>query len=296
MSDQARAVLRAAAATEQYSAHPIADAIVQAARDWKIDVPEAVDQRVVAGLGVTATIDSETVAIGRLQFIERYAQPSEDFVEHTKNLQARGMTVALISIGDELAALGLQDSPRSDAKELVDDLRDLGVSRILMLTGDNPETAGAVAAQVGVDEFKAGLMPDDKTREIAALVDGGRSVVMVGDGVNDAPALARATLGVAMGGLGSDIALNSADVVLMHDKLARIPDLIRLGRRTNGIILANLAFATGVIAVLTVTSLFFNLPLPVAVIGHEGSTVLVILNGLRLLGGPARPPRPARPA
>lgn len=288
MSEQARAVLRAAAATEQYSAHPIAEAIVQAARDWKIDVPEAVDQRVVPGLGVTATIDGKTVAIGRLQFIERYTQPSADFVAHTKDLQARGMTVALIAMGDELAALGLQDSPRADARAVIADLRQLGVSRIAMLTGDNPETAGAVAGQLGVDEFKAGLMPDDKTREIAEMVDGGRSVVMVGDGVNDAPALARATLGVAMGGLGSDIALNSADVVLMHDKLARIPDLIRLGRRTNGIILANLAFATGVIGVLTVSSLFLNLALPLAVVGHEGSTVLVILNGLRLLGGPLR--------
>lgn len=288
ISEEALAILRAAAAAEQYSAHPIAEAILRAAREWKLDVPEALDQKVVPGLGVSATVDGKRVAIGQLRFLQQFLTPTPDFISHTKELQARGMTVALVNFGDELAALGFQDSARPDSRDTVAELRSLGAKDVIMLTGDTAETAATVAKEVGIDDFKAGLMPEDKTAAIAALVDEGRTVMMVGDGVNDAPSLARATVGVAMGGLGSDIALNSADVVLMHDKISRIPDLIRLGRRTNGIITANLVFATGVIAVLTITSLFTKLPLPIAVIGHEGSTVVVILNGLRLLGGPVR--------
>jgi len=161
-------------------------------------------------------------------------------------------------------------------------MRSLGIARFLMLTGDKPETAHTVAERVGVTEVRAGLLPADKTEIIRELSTTER-VMMVGDGVNDAPSLAQATVGVAMGGLGSDVALNAADVVLMHDKLERIPDLIRLSRRTKGIIRANLIFAAGVIIMLTVSSFVTKLPLPLAVIGHEGSTVIVILNGLRLL-------------
>ncbi len=289
MSEEALEFLRAAAAAEQYSTHPIAEAILRAARERKVDVPEALDQRVVPGLGVHANIDGRTVAIGQLRLLEQFVKPTNEFVEHTKGLQSRGMTVALIAFGDELASLGFQDSPRAGARELVEELHSIGIGKVQMLTGDNPETARAVAARVGVDGFRAGLMPDEKTDAVADFEERGHSVMMVGDGVNDAPSLTRATVGVAMGGLGSDVALNSADVVLMHDKLERIPDLIRLGRRTNGIIRFNLLFATGVIVGLTLTSLLFKLPLPLAVIGHEGSTVIVILNGLRLLRGPRAP-------
>ena len=129
-------------------------------------------------------------------------------------------------------------------------------------------------------------MPQDKAKVIEDLVKQGKTVMMVGDGVNDAPPLAQASIGVAMGGLGSDIALNAADVVLMYDRLDKIPQLMCLGKKTNGIIRANLVFATGVITVLTIFSLIGKLPLPLAVLGHEGSTVLVILNGLRVLRGP----------
>lgn len=286
MSPEALMFLRAAAAAEQYSAHPIAEAILGAARHWKVDVPEAVDQRVVAGLGVVANVDGKRVVIGQLRFLRQQMSPPEEFIEHIKELQLRGLTVALVAVDEQLAALGFQDSSRPDARQVIDELHALGVRRVEMFTGDTEETARAVAQDVGVDAFSAGMMPDQKTEGIAKLVDQGSTVMMVGDGVNDAPSLARATVGVAMGGLGSDIALNSADVVLMHDRLGRIPEVIKLGRRANGIIMANLVFATGVIVTLTVCSLFFKLPLPIAVVGHEGSTVVVILNGLRLLRGP----------
>ena len=288
LSEPARRVLRAAAAAEQYSTHPIAEAIVSAAREFQVDVPEAIDHRVVPGLGVTAGVDGQTVSIGRMSFIERSGKVTDDFVRHTTALQAKGLMVALMAHGDTLAALGFQDSARAGAAELIRELRDLGVKEVRMLTGDNEETARAVATEVGIDSYSAGLMPEDKTATVGQVIDKGQSVMMVGDGINDAPALTRATVGVAMGGLGSDIALNSADVVLMRDRLGSIPELIRLGRRTNGIILANLLFATGVIAILTIASLFAKLPLPLAVVGHEGSTVVVILNGLRLLRGPVR--------
>jgi Cd2+/Zn2+-exporting ATPase len=163
-----------------------------------------------------------------------------------------------------------------------------------MLTGDTRQTAEAVAKRLGINEVHAALLPDDKERILSQLVDEGRTVMMVGDGVNDAPSLARANVGVAMGGLGSDVALNAADVVLMQDRLERLPELVQLGRRTNAVIRQNLLFGTGVIAALFFGSLLWdalfpetrNLILPVSVIGHEGSTVLVILNGLRLLRRP----------
>jgi Cd2+/Zn2+-exporting ATPase len=208
------------------------------------------------------------------------------FLEHLRKLQAQGMTIAVMSYGGRVAALGFVDAPRPEAADLVRGLREIGVRRTVMLTGDTPETARFVGEAVGVDDIRPALLPDEKTAVVRELAREGGSVMMVGDGINDAPSLASASVGVAMGGLGSDIAMNAAHVVLMHDRLDRIPQLIQLGRMTNRIIRANLLFASGVIVVLTAASLFWKLPLPIAVVGHEGSTVVVILNGLRLLRGP----------
>ncbi|MFQ3669071.1 MAG: HAD-IC family P-type ATPase, partial [Fimbriimonadaceae bacterium] len=219
---------------------------------------------------------------------------SGEVLNRAEEMESHGMTVAILMAGDQTAALALSDQPRPEAKAVVEDLRALGVRRALMLTGDSEVSARAVAAAVGIDEVHAGLYPEQKDRLIADIVDEGGRVAMVGDGVNDAPSLTRAHLGIAMGGLGSDVALNSADVVLMRDRLEMIPRLVRLGRMTNRIIRANLFFATGMIVFLTVMTFAFgalfpghaNLVLPLAVVGHEGSTVIVILNGLRLLRGP----------
>ena len=287
LSEEASHILRVAAAAEQYAAHPFADAIVAAARREGLEVPEAQEQRTHPGMGVSAVIDGETVRIGQRRFFEDGGQVlPADFLPHVEEIEGKGMTAAVLQYGDKFAALGLQDAPREGAREFVTALRALGAKRVAMITGDTQRTGRAVADAVGIDEVHAGLLPEDKTRIVEEWVAAGNTVLMVGDGVNDAPSLARAHVGLAMGGLGSDIALNAADVVLMQDRLERIPDLIRLGRRTNAIIRANLFFATGVIVVLALGSLFFSIPLFVAVIGHEGSTVLVILNGLRLLRGP----------
>ncbi|MCB8932656.1 MAG: heavy metal translocating P-type ATPase [Fimbriimonadaceae bacterium] len=286
LSEEARFILRVAAAAEQYAAHPFAEAIVEAARSQDLDVPEAQEQRTHPGMGVTARVDGLEVRVGQRRFFEEESvRLPSDFAPHVEEIEAKGMTVAVVQYGDRYAALGLQDAPRPNAAAFVQSLRDLGFGRVAMLTGDTPNTAAAIAKDVGVDEVYAGLLPDDKTRLVDQWVSAGETVLMVGDGVNDAPALARANVGLAMGGLGSDIALNAADVVLMQDRLERIPELVRLGRKTNRVIRANLVFATLVIGTLAVSSMFFRLPLPLAVVGHEGSTVLVILNGLRLLRG-----------
>ena len=191
----------------------------------------------------------------------------------------------MIAVDGKLAALGFEDQPRVTAGAVLRRLETLGVKKLVMLTGDNERTAARVAGELGLTSYKADLMPGDKVDAIAELAKTER-VLMVGDGINDAPALTLAHVGVAMGGLGSDIALNAADIVLMKDRLESIPDVIALGKKTNRIIKANLAIGGGVITILAITSLIGMLPLPIAVVCHEGSTVVVILNGLRLLRGP----------
>ena len=161
-------------------------------------------------------------------------------------------------------------------------LKEIGVRRVVMLTGDNRRVAAAIAQQAGLDEFHAELLPEDKVRVLKSLKEIG-PVAMVGDGVNDAPALATATIGIAMGAAGTDVAMETADVVLMSDNLRNIPFAISISRHARTVIWQNLSIAVSVIVVLVISALGFSLPLPLGVVGHEGSTVLVCLNGLRLL-------------
>lgn len=287
VSPQALELLRFAASAEQYAAHPVAEAIKAAAKEHQVTVPQASGETTVPGLGVSAMVEGKQVAIGQIEFVRSQGvEIPDEFVQHLSSFYSKGMTVALLAVGDELAALGFMDTPRPEAKAFLERAKEAGVSQIVVLSGDTEKTVEAIAGELGIDQHRGALLPADKSAAIQKLVGEGRHVMMVGDGVNDAPPLAAATVGVAMGGLGSDIAMNAADIVLMHDRLDRIPEIMRLGRRTNNIIRANLYFATGVIVVLTLFSLFGKLPLPLAVIGHEGSTVLVILNGLRVLRGP----------
>lgn len=287
MSTDSATFLRMAAAAEQDSRHPVAVAIRRAASEAGVTIPTVSRQASHPGLGIDATVEGRRVCIGQPRLFRELgiALPKE-FEDHARHLEEEGMTLALIAVDDRLAALGFMDQPRPEVGAFLAKAREAGVEEIVMITGDTPVTAASVARQVGISDVRAGLMPTEKTEAVQGLVAQGRTVMMVGDGVNDAPALACANVGVAMGGLGSDIALNAADVVLMHDRLDRIPFLMRLGQMTNRVIRANLIFASAVIVTLTAFSLFGKLPLPIAVIGHEGSTVLVILNGLRLLKGP----------
>ncbi|MFM9873703.1 MAG: heavy metal translocating P-type ATPase [Fimbriimonadaceae bacterium] len=276
-------VLAKVASAESFSTHPLAVALVRAVGLAGITVEHSGEMKTIPGKGLVATVEGKDVWVGNDLLIEENGfHVSEKLSDVTLGWKREGRT-SVFAAGDRfMAAFSFADEIRPEAQAVVAELKALGVKEVIMLTGDKEETAQTVAAQVGVDRVAASLLPGDKVEEIKALAARG-SVLMVGDGVNDAPSLALATIGVAMGGLGSDVALEAADVVLSHDKLERIPELIRLGRRTRGIIYANLAIAGTVIAVLTFGSFIFKLPLPVAVIAHEGSTLVVILNGLRLL-------------
>lgn len=287
LSPQAMALLRLAAAAEQYAAHPVAEAIREAMKVHGIDVPPAQDEATVPGKGVSAKVEGKQVHIGQLGFVQSQgvAVPDE-FVHHMSQFHSQGMTVAILAVDDEIAALGFMDTPRPEARAFLQHAKEAGARQVVVLSGDTEKTVQAIAGELGIEQHRGALMPSEKAEAVRKLVADGHQVMMVGDGVNDAPPLAAATVGVAMGGLGSDIAMNAADVVLMHDRLDRIPELMRLGRRTNNVIRANLYFASGVIVVLTILSLLGVLPLPIAVLGHEGSTVIVILNGLRVLRGP----------
>lgn len=290
-SQAARAMLGLAAALEQHSTHPLASAIVRQAEEWALPLPTVENVKVVPGKGVEGQWQGARVRIGQRKFFED--MPAE-FEEHVKAFAERGETIAVLNSGDQWAALAMADQPKPGVREALARLRARGIQRIAMLTGDQPGTAQTVATQVGIDEVHAGLLPQDKEALVGDAIAKGETLAFVGDGVNDAPSLSRAHVGIGMGGMGSDIALNAADVVLMDDKVERISDLMALGSATRRTIRANLVFAGGVIGLLTLTSVFWGalmpsraeLMLPIAVIGHEGSTIVVILNGLRLLAGP----------
>jgi len=209
------------------------------------------------------------------------------FGQELDALQKAGKTCVLVVERDEkttriLGGLGIADVLRDEAPAVLQALKEIGIERIVMVTGDNSRVASAVARQAGVDEFHAELLPEDKVRVLKSLKAIG-PIAMIGDGVNDAPALATATIGVAMGAAGTDVAMETADVVLMSDNLWNIPFAISISRHARTVIWQNLAIALSVIVVLMASALGFSLPLTVGVVGHEGSTVLVCLNGLRLL-------------
>jgi Cd2+/Zn2+-exporting ATPase len=212
-------------------------------------------------------------------------------LERVKAFAGEAKTAMIVRRGGAWGVIAAADQVRPTAADTVRVLRTLGITRTAVLSGDNEHTVDAIARRTGVDEQHGRLLPEDKVRVIAELEKTHGAVAMIGDGVNDAPALARASVGIAMGGIGSDAAMESADVVLMADDLTALPYALRLAQRANRVVIQNLVIATGVMLAL-VTWVFAGqylpmgpLKLPVAVSGHEGSTVLVILNGLRLLAG-----------
>jgi Zn2+/Cd2+-exporting ATPase len=205
------------------------------------------------------------------------------------SLEVQGKTAVLMTASTSegespIGVFAFRDTLRTGVSAVFDALRAEGIQRIVMLTGDNEGVADQIGREAGVDEVHSGLLPDEKVALIRSLEERHGAIAMVGDGVNDAPALAAASLGIAMGGAGTDVALETADVVLMADDLARLPYLIALSRATRRTLITNLTFALGVIVVMVVSILAVGMALPLAVLGHEGSTVLVSLNGLRLLG------------
>jgi len=276
-------LLATAASIESRSGHPLAQAVVQAARSRKLDLPPVGDVQAINGKGMHALVSSRQVSIGNLRLFEQDGVP-DSVREQVSHLESLGKTTMLVRADDVfLGLLALADTPRPGMREVFAQLAGLGMSRAVMLTGDNEQVAKSVAASVGITDVRAGLLPEEKLKVIDELLKDHGQVAMVGDGVNDAPAMARATIGIAMGGAGTDVALETADVALMADDLSRLPFAIALSRASHTIIQQNLWAAFGVVALLIPATLFGWASMGVAVLIHEGATVLVVLNALRLL-------------
>jgi heavy metal translocating P-type ATPase len=277
-------ILTWAAAAEHPSEHPLAQAIVAAAAERGLPLPTAQDFNSAPGHGVRATIDGQTVEVGSPGHLLSDADKSNPMAAAVADLEAAGKTVViLVADGVPAGILALADQLRPGAGDTVAELTALTSTAPVLLTGDNRRAATTLAAQIGITDVRAGLLPQDKVSAVREIEDAGRRVLLVGDGVNDAPALAAAHTGVAMGRAGSDLALETADAVIVRDDLATLPAVIALSRRARRIVVANLAIATTFITGLVLWDLLGHLPLPLGVAGHEGSTVIVGLNGMRLL-------------
>ena len=303
------AVIRIAAGAESLSEHPIALAILAAAREMKLEIEEPDEFRAIAGHGVQAVYNradhTEIIYIGNDKlFMDESMDISPAIRMIGRALQRQGKTTMLVArrstvadtLGDDrdwevVGYLAVADTLRANAKEAIAALRAIGVKRIAMLTGDNRSVADSIASQAGLhpEDVYAELLPEQKVEIIRELVKEGH-VAMLGDGVNDAPALATASVGIAMGAAGTDIAMETADIVLMSDDLSKLPFVIGLSRKAERIVRQNLIFSLGVMLSLILLTIVapwivpgFRLPLPLGVVGHEGSTLIVVLNGLRML-------------
>ena len=273
-------ILGQAAAVESMSEHPIGSAIVTEARRRGLAIAEPTEFQSVIGVGAHASVGGQRWQVGKPAL---FAVVPEELSAAQTRLEAEGRTVVLV--GDDCARglIALRDTLRAHARETVLALRRMGVKHVVIITGDSSATAQAVATAVGADEVHAGLLPADKVRIVEELLATYGRVAVVGDGVNDAPALATATVGIAMGRTGTDVALETADVVLMTDDVSRIPFAVELGRRALRVVKQNIVVALSVIVVLVTGDVLGWITLPAGVVGHEGSTLLVTLSGLRLL-------------
>ncbi len=282
-------LLRAAVAVEKLSDHPLAAAVVRDGGE-RLDghgVPEAVGMESITGRGVRARLDEEPVYVGKDALFDEIEGPGlpEEVRQAVERLEEDGRTTMIVRRGDEyLGVLGLMDTPREAAAETIKRLRDIGLRRMIMISGDNQRVAEAVAEKVGIDEAWGDLLPEDKVGAIKELREREKRVAMVGDGVNDAPAMANSTVGIAMGAAGSDVALETADVALMSDDLKQLPFAGGLSRATSRIIKQNLFVSLGIVAFLIPATVFGLLGIGPAVAFHEGSTLIVVFNALRLLG------------
>jgi Cd2+/Zn2+-exporting ATPase len=276
---QEEVVTQLACSVERWSAHPLARAITRHGKHENIPLLEVQEFESFDGFGVRARVNDRRLWLGRREWIERetgalgHADAGSAAPGHSEVwLRTDGVTGRLL----------LRDEVRPEAPGLVRRLGEAGLG-VVVLTGDRPEAAEALRALAGVQDIRAGLRPEDKVAVIRELGLQGRSVAMIGDGVNDAPSLAAADVGVAMGARGADAALEQAEVVLMHDRLENFLTAFRVSQRARRVIRQNLAVSLGTVAVLVTLALFGSIPLTVGVVGHEGSTVVVVLNSLRLL-------------
>lgn len=279
-------LLSLAAGAESRSAHPLAQAVVRAAQTRGVPASAMDEVESLTGRGLRAVSNGKTIWIGNRKLMDEASVTlSAEALEKAQTFQGAGKS--LMWIAEDKTAIGmiaLADTLRREAALTMKALKQSGVQHTIMLTGDNARSAAAIAKEIGLTEFRADLMPEDKLTVIRDLVKEYGQVAMIGDGVNDAPALANATVGIAMGGAGTDVALETADVALMGDDLSKLPFAVGLGRATRAIIVQNLVISLGVIGLLIITSVTGIVSIGIAIIFHEGSTLVVVANALRLLG------------
>jgi Cd2+/Zn2+-exporting ATPase len=271
-------LLRLASALAHHSAHPLSRAIVSHCKEHGFDAPPAEEFESISGLGLRAGVGGKPAALGR-----RFLFEGNPWVASLPAPQP-GLSEVIVAMdgGGPAGRILLRDAPRPESAALLDELREMGL-KITMLTGDREESARLLAEEIGIDDFRAGLKPENKLAALRAWHAAGEKVAMVGDGTNDAPSLAAADISIGMGLRGSDAVLEQADVVLTRDRLDRVPAAYRLSRRCRAVIRQNLAISLGVVVILGIAALGTAVPLPIGVLGHEGSTVIVVLNSLRLL-------------
>jgi Cd2+/Zn2+-exporting ATPase len=280
-------LLKIAIGVEKLSDHPLAAAIVRGAEEKikGIHAEEARNVQAITGRGVKAEVNGKQVWIGNKALFENEnGGIPKDLVSQVEELEKGGHTSMLVKRdSDFIGILSLMDVPRKEAKHVLGELTTLGIKKMVMLTGDNQQVAEAIAKQIGITDAWGNLMPENKVEAVSKLAESEKKVAMVGDGVNDAPAMAKSTVGIAMGAAGSDVALETADIALMGDKLESLPFAIGLSRKARGIIKQNLWISLGVVAVLIPLTILGVASIGPAVIAHEGSTLIVVFNALRLL-------------
>ena len=276
-------LLALAAAVEERSEHPLAQAVMTHAKNAGIAIPDATDFQSVTGAGAAALVNGRAVLVASPTFAAKRGIVDGSLDDIVPKLQAAGQTAVIVAVDDvAIGLLGIADVVRPQASAAVAELHGMGLSRVLMLTGDNQLTADAIAQSVGIDEVRAELSPEDKSTIVRELTNQFGRVGMVGDGVNDAPALAAASVGIAMGTAGSDVALETADVALMADDLSKLTEALRIGQRTRKVVRQNLILSIAILTVLVPGALVGVLTLPLTVLAHELSELFVIGNGLRL--------------
>ena len=283
-------ILRIAAAVDVHSPHPLAAAVVEHATKLGVAFPRADGYQARSGRGAEGMVEGHAYFVGNHRFTHELGVCSPEIEARLTAIESRGQSVVVVGhrphggcAGEVLGILAIGDIVRPNAAQAIRALHDAGVASVVMLSGDNQRTADAIAKQVGIDEARGDLLPEDKVAAVQALRDKHGSVGMVGDGVNDAPAMATATIGIAMGGAGTDAAIETADVTLMTDDLAKIADTIKLSQRTMGIIRFNIIFALALKALFLVLTLLGHASLWLAIMADTGATLLVVANALRLL-------------
>lgn len=272
-------------ALEQHSEHPIAQSIVHYGNKQKLTIPNAEQVKAIPGKGLQGVVNGKMYWAGNRKMLDvKGLQLKNDDAQKLASLEAEGKTILVFGSDRALGVVSIADTLRPDARTALCDLKALGVDHLVMLTGDHQGVANHVGQYLGFtkEDIHGDLLPENKLELVKRLSQHG-SLAYLGDGVNDAAALVAANVGIAMGVAGSDVAMEAADVALLSDDLSKLPGTLKLAQKTNRVIKQNLAFALGIMAVMVITTLFWHVPLPLGVIGHEGGTLLVVANGLRLL-------------